>query len=130
MSTGNEPTHLDAAQLGAIIGAGLRRARKSLGLTQKQAAVRVGLTGEYYARLERGHALPSVPAFCRIVKIMPIDTSELLGLQEERNWAIDGSKEDNPAIARIINRLRGTSKDRVRFVKMLVDVLEERLGRG
>ena len=119
-----EPKPLDSADLGTAIGAGLHQVRRELGMTQKQIAARIGLTGKYYARLERGQALPSVPAFYRIVTQLQVDATALLGVRYEKSPVRQEVKE-NPALARLIDQLRDASKERVRLIKMLVDELEE-----
>lgn len=50
----------------------LKKARKSLGLTQEQVAEKIGITANSYARIERGDAKPSydtLKAICRILKL-------------------------------------------------------------
>ena len=126
MATENEPDHLGKTKLGAVIGAGLRRIRETLGLTQKQVAARVGLSAEYYARLERGYALPSVLAFHRIVTRLPVDAAELLGSRDEQGSVRLAVKKEDAAIVGIVDQLRDAPKERVKLFKMLVDELEER----
>ncbi len=42
-------------------------------MTQADAASRMGITPEFYGRIERGHALPSVPTLARWVEVLDLD---------------------------------------------------------
>jgi transcriptional regulator with XRE-family HTH domain len=44
----------------------LQARRKQIGLTQKQVALAAGITGNNYARIERGEDIPSLTTFERI----------------------------------------------------------------
>ncbi len=126
MATEDEPDHPGKATLGVVIGAGLRRVREALGLTQEEIAARVDLSAGYYARLERGHALPSVPAFHRIVTRLPVSAAELLSVGYEQGSVPFAMKKEDAAIASIIAQLRDAPKARVRLVALLVEEVEER----
>jgi transcriptional regulator with XRE-family HTH domain len=63
-----------------ILGKAARDARKALGLTQAQIADRLDLNVEYYGRIERGMAWPSVTVFARMVPILGVSANTLLGL--------------------------------------------------
>ena len=125
------------AHLRKTIGAGLRRSRKKLGLTQEDASEELGVTSEYYARLERGHALPSVPVLYLLVITLRISAAELLGLADPADSdsalrapvaRVSPNKPGPlpPPVKRIVKRLDGAPPDRVRLVIMLVKELEER----
>ena len=64
------------------IGNAARRARVSLGYTQEDAAEEIGVTVEYYARIERGTSLPSLRKFLRIAFAFGLSTDQMLGLTE------------------------------------------------
>lgn len=66
-------------QLAKSIGAAARRARKALELTQEDAAERIGVSVEFYARIERGNSLPSVPTFVRIANSLGVSADTLIG---------------------------------------------------
>lgn len=124
-------------ELAKSIGAAAREARKSLGLTQEDAAERIGVSAEFYARIERGNALPSVPTFARISAALGVSADTLLGLRgsdiAERDfdgqptWASASPPSDSPEIRRLVRRLRRASPATLRLVTMLVKELE-RLG--
>lgn len=49
-----------------------KKARKKLGLTQEEVAVKISITANSYARIERGDAKPSydtLKAICKILKL-------------------------------------------------------------
>jgi len=68
-----------AQTIAQTIGASARGARQRLGLTQEDAAERIGISSAFYARIERGTTLPSVPTFARIVEVLGASADELLG---------------------------------------------------
>ena len=129
-------------QLRHMIGASVRRVRNELELTQEEAAEQLGITSEFYARIERGHALPSVPTFYLIVTTLQVSAAELLGLANNGNSASkshhlllqppgpDAPELKRPELKRIMKRLQDASPDKVRLVTMLVKELEERFGEG
>ena len=131
-------------ELAQSIGQAAREARKSLDLTQEDAAERIGVSAEFYARIERGHALPSVPTFSRIVAALGVSADTLLGLRveyiehHERNERNDRKGDpapswtsspptDGPEIRRLVRRLRTATPATMRLVTLLVKELE-RLG--
>ncbi len=61
------------------IGDVARAARKARGLTQEDAAERLGLTAEFYARLERGYSLPSTASLAQMVTALDVSADELIG---------------------------------------------------
>jgi transcriptional regulator with XRE-family HTH domain len=60
------------------IGAACRRGRESLGLTQQEASERIGVSAEYYARIERGVSVPSTWTMFRIVQVFGVDFDKLI----------------------------------------------------
>lgn len=122
-------------ELAQSIGKAAREARKSLGLTQEDAAERIGVSAEFFARIERGHALPSVPTFAKIAGALGVSADVLLGLQTERSdrrgesmpsWSA-APPPDSPEVRRLVRRLRSASPATLRLVTLLVKELE-RLG--
>jgi transcriptional regulator with XRE-family HTH domain len=124
-------------ELAKSIGAAAREARKSLELTQEDAAEKIGVSAEFYARIERGNALPSVPTFARIAAALGVSADTLLGLRppdvservsdDQPAWAAASPPSDSPEIRRLLRRLRKASPATLRLVTMLVKELE-RLG--
>ena len=66
--------------------------RTARDMTQPQCAAHVGLNCEYYARLERGQALPSVATLYRLATHLGISSDVLLGLSPS---SLQGSAASN-----------------------------------
>ncbi len=60
------------------VGARLRVARRSAGLTQKQLAVELGVESITVSRWERGVTMPSIPRLRRIAEITQTTVSDLV----------------------------------------------------
>lgn len=69
----------DTAALRATVGPRLKLARKALGLTQEDAAELIGISSEFYARMERGNALPSVETLRKLANALRVSVDYLLG---------------------------------------------------
>lgn len=69
----------DKDRLQAIMGRRMRAARKALGLTQTETARRIGLSAEFYARVERGKALPGAESLAKIADVLDISVDDLFG---------------------------------------------------
>lgn len=51
----------------------MKKARESLGLTQEEVGVKIGITANSYARIERGVKKPSFDTLKAICKVLKID---------------------------------------------------------
>lgn len=120
-------------ELAESIGNAARTARTSLKLTQEDAAERIGVSAEFYARIERGNALPSVPTLARISTSLGVSADSLLGHspedEEERELPAQlqppaQPPEDGPELRRLARRLRKASPATLRLVALLVKELE------
>jgi transcriptional regulator with XRE-family HTH domain len=60
------------------IGAACRRGRETLGLTQQDASERIGVSAEFYARIERGVSVPSTMTMFQLVQVFGIDLDKLI----------------------------------------------------
>jgi transcriptional regulator with XRE-family HTH domain len=61
------------------IGRASRLARRARRLTQEDVAERVGVSTQFYGRIERGYALPSVTTLRRMLEVLDLRADELLG---------------------------------------------------
>jgi transcriptional regulator with XRE-family HTH domain len=120
-------------ELAESIGNSARSARTSLKLTQEDAAERIGVSAEFYARIERGNALPSVPTLARISTSLGVSADSLLGHspdEQERELPVQAQPpatsqpEDGPELRRLARRLRKASPATLRLVGLLVKELE------
>ena len=117
--------------LAVRIGNAARAARRALRLTQEDAAERIGVSVEFYARIERGNSLPSILTFARIAAVLGISADLLLGRQpvvghaaaRSPDWS-PGPPDDSPELRRLTRRLRTSGPGVVRVVTLLVKELE------
>ena len=65
--------------LAQTIGNVARAVRKARGLTQEDAAERLGVTAEFYARIERGYSLPSTTSLAQMVTALEVSADVLIG---------------------------------------------------
>lgn len=102
--------HKTQAKLALHIGTVAREARQKAGLTQEEAAERVGIATEVYGRLERGNMLPSLPTLLRLCRALALDANPLLGFSSSQPPAwltLDAPAEDEPpAMRRLVRTVR------------------------
>ena len=117
-------------ELAKSIGTAAREARKALQLTQEDAAERINVSVEFYARIERGTSLPSIVTFARIVSALGVSADVLLGRQAviapaapALSWA-PAPPSDSPEVRRLLRRLRKARGSTLRLVSLLVKELE------
>lgn len=118
-------------ELARSIGTAARQARKALQLTQEDAAERINVSVEFYARIERGTSLPSILTFARIVSALGVSADALLGRQllgpamspAGTTWAAS-PPTDGPDIRRLVRRLRKARPSTLRLVNLLIKELE------
>ena len=92
--------------LALAIGIALRRAREAKNLTQEDVGDMVGVSSEFYARIERGHALPSIATFFKLASLLQVRGDEMLGIigpSEDRN-----DDDDDARRRRLAGLLAGT----------------------
>lgn len=119
-------------ELAKSIGVAARQARKSLRLTQEDAAERIGVSVEFYARIERGNSLPSILTFARIVSSLGVSADALLGRgpiavhagPHGTSWMAP-APNDSPEIRRIVRRLRKANPSTLRLINLLAKELEQ-----
>ncbi|WP_428265693.1 helix-turn-helix domain-containing protein [Haliangium sp.] len=123
-------------ELAESIGKAARSARNKLSLTQEDAAEKIGVSAEFYARIERGNALPSVPTLARISSALGVDADVLIGraeteerIRRSKSKAPPGAPappKDPPELRRLARRLREATPATLRLVTLLVKELEGR----
>src|SRR5690606_41652781 len=70
-------------KLGQHIGMIARKARLALDVTQEDVATQIGISTEYYSRIERGYALPSITTLIHMALPLGLSTDSLLGLRSD-----------------------------------------------
>ena len=115
--------------LAKTIGSAARQARKALQLTQEDIAEKIGVSVEFYARIERGTSLPSILTFARIVSALGISADLMLGHHHRivpvvgAGW-MPQTPDDSPEVRRIVRRLRKAQPSTLRLVNMLLKALK------
>lgn len=98
--------------LAVVMGNAARLARHALQLTQQQVAERLDVSAEFYSRMERGRAFPSLEVFLRMLDVLEVRADTLLGL--------DATPPAAPAAVPL------TSPDDSRNVRYALAVLQRR----
>lgn len=116
-------------ELAKSIGSAARQARTALELTQEDAAERIEVSVEFYARIERGNSLPSVPTLARIAGVLGVSADALLGRTAfvpggGPAWMHVSPPTDGPEIRRVMRMLRRASPGTLRLVTMLLKEIE------
>lgn len=121
-------------ELAKSIGVAARQARTALELTQEDAAERIGVSVEFYARIERGNSLPSVPTLARIAAVLGVSADALLGRKEfvpgaTPAWLQAAPPDDTPELRRVLRLLRRSEQGTRRLVGLVLKELDRR-GQG
>lgn len=116
------------AKLAAQIGQALLRARESQNLSQAEVAERLEKSPEFYGRLERGGALPSIETLADLVRVLGVGADVLLG-KAGAPAASKAPREELTAKERLVlRRLRRASPRALRLVTLLLGELEVAAG--
>jgi transcriptional regulator with XRE-family HTH domain len=116
-------------ELAKSIGTAARQARKALQLTQEDAAERIDVSVEFYARIERGISLPSILTFARIVSSLGVSADIMLGRQQPSvvqtgiSWT-PAPPDDSQEIRRLVRRLRQAQPGTLRLVNLILKEIE------
>lgn len=116
-------------ELAMRIGTEVRRARTQLRLTQQDAAERVGVSVEFYARIERGGTLPSVPTLQRLSTVLRTPSDVLLGspsapalvAHDSGGSPMDAADDERGRLLRrIVRRLDEADRETLTIVNQLL----------
>ena len=115
------------SELAKTIGPGLRRARYKTGMTQEQVAEVIGVSTEFYARIERSHALPSVETLSKICYQLDVSADFLLygDSQQVTESLSHEPSTDSPELRRLIRILRRAEPPVLRLVTHLLATLRK-----
>ncbi|GAB4569826.1 MAG: hypothetical protein Tsb0020_24190 [Haliangiales bacterium] len=116
-------------ELAKSIGSAARRARTDLKLTQEDAAERINMSVEFYARIERGNSMPSVQNLRRIAEALGVSADVMLGrvkydAASAMVWRPAAPVTDTPEVRRIARMLRRAKPGTLRLVTMLLKELQ------
>lgn len=65
-------------QIKTSLATNLRKARRTADLTQQEVADKVGTDVTYYAKLERGEAIPSLKMLEKVLRVLNLQSNEAL----------------------------------------------------
>jgi transcriptional regulator with XRE-family HTH domain len=115
-------------KLARTIGDATRAARQARKLTQEDAADVVGVSVEFYARIERGKTLPSVPTLLRLAAGLRVSADVLLGLdrlsEAARVRLVSIEAPDAAAARKMLRRIQRARPSTLRLVNLLLREIE------
>lgn len=113
------------------IGRAARQARRARKLTQEDVADRVGVSTQFYGRIERGYALPSVTTLRRMLDVLDLRADDLLGVPTIEATSDDDApvqaqvETESPHLRRLMRYLRRASPVTLHVVTVLLDEIEK-----
>jgi transcriptional regulator with XRE-family HTH domain len=114
--------------LAVTMGHAARQARQARQLTQEQVAEQLGVSSEFYSRIERGLAHPGLETLLGMADVLGVNVDTLLGLDAApavaRSFPLT-SPDDSPAVRRLTAELREARPSTVRLVRAILGELEE-----
>jgi transcriptional regulator with XRE-family HTH domain len=114
-------------KLALALGAAARAARLRAGLTQAEAAEKVGLAPGVYGRIERGGMMPSVPTLRKLSIALKIPSDTLLSLSHSEVTAwVDSLPPRQPAppeLRRLSRSLRTLSASQLKVLNVIASAL-------
>lgn len=114
--------------LAIILGNAARQARTALGLTQERVAEQLDVSAEFYSRIERGVAHPSIDTFVRMMTVLGVSADALLGTGHARPGApatgATATPGDLPELRQVLDALRRASPSTRYLVRALLNELD------
>ena len=116
--------------LAAVMGHAARQARRARQLTQERVAEQLGVSSEFYSRLERGLAHPSLETLLRMTDVLDVTVDTLLGLDggvaaaAPASFALT-SADDAAVVRRLAAELQAAQPSTVRLVRAILGELED-----
>jgi transcriptional regulator with XRE-family HTH domain len=116
-------------ELAVTMGHAARQARHARQLTQEQVAGQLGVSSEFYSRIERGLAHPSLETLLGMADVLGVSVDALLGLDAEHAAARASfpltSPDDPLLVRRLAAELQEAQPSVVRLVRSILGELEE-----
>jgi transcriptional regulator with XRE-family HTH domain len=112
------PVHPDPSDTRVAIGARLRNARTSQGLTLAQVAATAGLTKGFLSRLERDETSPSVATLVQLCQVLSVPVGALFAEPEIQKVSLDEAPFINLGGTGVTERLVSPrSESRVQIIR-------------
>jgi transcriptional regulator with XRE-family HTH domain len=101
----------------------MREARRARKWKQARVARAIGISAQFYGRIERGAALPGMATFVDLLTLFGLSPSDVLGgTPAPPAW----TSGDPPILRRIARRLRRAPASALAFLRELLDELDRR----
>jgi len=118
-------------ELARTIARAARSARTARGMRQADAAEVIGVSLEFYGRIERGGTLPSTPTLRSMAQALGVSADPLLGLTTKTGApggqpAPTAVRDTAPALRRLLRRLRKATPRTLRLLAAVAAALEAR----
>jgi transcriptional regulator with XRE-family HTH domain len=125
-SNASGPGFADAfsERLAAGLGRRARLARRARSMTQADVADRLGVTTEFYARIERGNALPSVTTLARLVDTLDLELDAIIARAAGGELPRAEPPCDPLPLRRVLRRLRRATPSARALVIELLEALD------
>ncbi len=115
-------------ELAIFLGNSARQARKALQLTQERVAEQLEVSTEFYSRIERGLAHPSIDTFIRMISVLGASADALLGTAaghpDARAPAAPATPHDPAELHRLMGVLRRARPSTLYLVRALLNELD------
>lgn len=115
-------------ELAIFLGNAARQARRALQLTQERVAEQLEVSAEFYSRIERGLAHPSIDTFIRMISVLGVSADALLGTAAEhpdaRAPAAPSTPHDPAELHRLMGVLRRARPSTLYLVRALLNELD------
>lgn len=108
-------------ELARNIGTAAKAARRALGRSQADAAEEIGISTDFYARIERGSTMPSVETLRRIAEVLQVGADVLLGLQPAVRREVKTT--ESPEMRRLMRRAQTLPAPSVRLLAGVAGVM-------
>lgn len=113
---------IDEKALAQQVGRCMKQARRARKWKQPRVAEAIGISVQFYGRIERGKALPGMDTFTKLLTLFGLSPSAVLGFVPRTAEA----DEDTPVLRRIARRLRRVPARGRALVRELLDELDRR----
>jgi transcriptional regulator with XRE-family HTH domain len=126
-ATSGQPNQIEAHAMSSskttakTIGSVCKQARLAIGLTQEEVAEAIGMTADFYARIERGVSVPGLRTLMNLASALHVTVDALLGLPLE---PAPGEHDTGPD-AELYSLLENASPGTLQVIEALLDALED-----
>lgn len=112
--------------IGFKVGLALLQARTAREMTQQELADRVEISVDYYSKIERNLALPSLPKFAALCLALGLSADQVLSGNRVELAPAPGtaSTDEPPELRAIMRTLRTAPPAKIRIVRDVLRVLE------